>query len=85
MSENSDRAKKLRKEVKDRQDRPLGGKSVSMGVEYPLNGIPSVRKAAEAAYDHTQNMKESEAEDLEERDRRSGSNRPPMSRKWIEK
>jgi hypothetical protein len=81
MSENSDRAKKLRKAVADRQDRPLGGKSYSMGLTYPAN-VGSARKSAEAAYDHTQNMKESEAEDLEERDRRAKNSRPPMSKKW---
>jgi hypothetical protein len=57
------RAKDIREKIKEQSSLPLGGKASKMGEGlYSRN-----RKAAEEAYDALQNLREEEAEMLEDR------------------
>jgi hypothetical protein len=85
----ADRAKELRAKNKKMNDtNPIGGKSAKMDEAYPLGpeGISGRNgqwntKAADAAYDHTMNLRESEAEDQE---KRAGRNAGEIGKKWNE-
>lgn len=86
----SDRARKLRSTNKAKDDaHPLGGKPAKMGETY-MSGPKGIdgraglynEKAASEAYDHTMNVRESEAEDQEERSKRAGRSAGEIGKKW---
>ena len=66
LQDYASKAYNRRKELQDKLDKynslPLGGKPTVMGEPYPGD-----EKAASDAYDHVQNMRESEIEDQTKR------------------
>jgi hypothetical protein len=84
----ADRAKGLRAKNTEMGKLPIGGKPAKMGETY-MSGPEGLHgrngqyneKAASDAYDHTMNIRESEAEDQE---KRAGKNAGEIGKKWHE-